>query len=138
MRRLFIVLAVAALTAAACGGDSGDDPGGGATTAARPESSAEISIQEPENGAVVKGDEVDLKIGLKGGEVVEPSEREVTSTTGHIHVELDGVVISMKYGLTQTVKVSDPGTHTLRVEFVAADHLPFDPRVTDEIAITTK
>jgi hypothetical protein len=70
--------------------------------------------------------------------VVEPSVREVTPTTGHIHVELDGVVVSMNYDLGQTIRVPDPGTHTLRVEFVAADHRPFDPRVFADVAFTAK
>jgi ABC-type glycerol-3-phosphate transport system substrate-binding protein len=140
MRRLMVMAAAALVVLAACGGDDPgpEGPGGVDTAASRPESPAELSISSPQNGDVVKGDEVELRIDLQGGEVVEPSEREVTATTGHIHVELDGLVVSMKYGLEQTVKVSEPGTHTLRVEFVAADHLPFDPRVFDEIAFTAK
>jgi hypothetical protein len=138
MRRLAVVL-VAAVTLAACGGDSTEPSGAGeSTSAARPESPAKIAIKVPTNGAVVKTGDVDLELSLDGGEVVEPSVTKVTPTTGHIHVELDGVVVSMKYGLSQTVEVEDSGTHTLRVEFVAADHLPFDPRVTDEIAFTAK
>lgn len=140
MRRALLILSAAALLVVpACGGETApDDPGAGPTAADRPSSPATIAIDAPKEGAVVKGDEVQLELSLEGGEVVEPTEREVTPTTGHIHVELDGVVVSMDYGLKQTLKVDDAGTHTVRVEFVAADHLPFDPRVFDEIAITSK
>jgi hypothetical protein len=31
-----------------------------------------------------------------------------------------------------------PGQHTLRVEFVASDHLPFDPRVISEVVFEVK
>jgi hypothetical protein len=127
------------LIAGACGGgDSGGDSGDSADTAPRPKSPATISILDPTNGAVVKGGSAKVRMSLEGGKVVEPSVTEITPTTGHIHVLLDGEVISMDYGLSQTLNDLKPGTHTLRIEFVAADHLPFDPRVFDEIAFTAK
>ena len=140
MRRLLVSLAACtALVVSGCGGgDTPSEPGGGETAAQRPSSPAKIAIEAPKNGDVVKADNVDVKIDLQGGEVVEPSVRKVTPTTGHIHVELDGVVVSMRYGLEQTIDVPDPGTHTLRVEFVAADHSPFDPRVFADVAFTAK
>lgn len=142
MRRVLIALALGvALVVAACGGgdeDPNDAGAGGSTAAERPSSPATIAIAAPKNGAVVRAGDVDLEIDLEGGKVVEPTEREVTPTTGHIHVELDGVVVSMNYGLGQTIEVAEPGTHTLRVEFVAADHRPFDPRVFADVAFTAK
>ena len=137
MRRL-VPLAVAAmvLVAACGGGDSKDDAG--SPPAKRPESPATVSILAPKNGAVVKGSSVEVRMDLEGGKIVEPSVTEITPTTGHIHVLLDGKVISMDYGLKQTVDELEPGTHTLRIEFVAADHLPFNPPVFEEIAFTAK
>ncbi|HEY7874067.1 MAG TPA: hypothetical protein VIG64_02985 [Actinomycetota bacterium] len=142
MRKLTMVAVVVAVTLAACGG--GDAPSNGAggddesSAAARPESPAVLTIESPKNGDEVKTGEVPVELDLEGGEVVAATERELTPTTGHIHVELDGVVVSMNYGLKQPIEVAEPGTHTLRVEFVAADHLPFDPRVFQEIAFTAK
>ena len=44
----------------------------------------------------------------------------------------------MTYGLVQLVDVEGlaPGEHTLEAEFVAADHGPFDPRVTARATFT--
>jgi hypothetical protein len=41
-------------------------------------------------------------------------------------------MVSMTYGVVQLVDLTGvaPGPHLLRAEFVAADHGPFDPRVT--------
>jgi uncharacterized protein DUF4399 len=137
MRRVVPFFAAVLLIATACGGgeSSGDDVGSSAT---RPESPATISILAPKNGEVVRGTSVELRMSLEGGKVVEPSVTKITPTTGHIHVILDEEVVSMDYGLSQTLDELKPGTHTLKIEFVAADHLPFDPRVFDEIAFTVK
>jgi hypothetical protein len=50
-------------------------------------------------------------------------------------VFLDGAIVSMTYGMQQEVPVGDlvPGRHRLVAEFVAADHAPFDPRVTASV-----
>jgi hypothetical protein len=44
----------------------------------------------------------------------------------------------MAYGTIQTVDLRPygPGAHTIEATFVAADHLPFDPPVRDDITIT--
>jgi hypothetical protein len=138
MRRIVLGLLLSVTLLASCGGggDSGAEPA--STAAARPKSPATISILAPKNGDVIKGTSVDVKMDLEGGKVVEPSVTAITPTTGHIHVLLDGAVVSMDYGLEQKLNKLEPGTHTLRIEFVAADHLPFDPRVFDEIAFTVK
>ena len=43
----------------------------------------------------------------------------------------------MTYGLVQVVDLRDlpPGSHTLQAEYVAADHAPFDPRVTAAVRL---
>jgi hypothetical protein len=44
----------------------------------------------------------------------------------------------MTSGLEQTLPDLAPGTHVLRVEFVASDHAPFDPRVVTQAVFEVK
>ena len=60
------------------------------------------------------------------------TSQDISPTEGHLHVSVDDKLISMTSGLTQTLPDLAPGRHTIRVEFVAADHRPFDPRVVTE------
>jgi hypothetical protein len=69
---------------------------------------------------------------LAGGRIVDAASTNLAPDTGHIHLSLDGALGSMTTGLVQVIDIRSlpPGEHRLTVEFVAADHGPFDPRVT--------
>jgi hypothetical protein len=95
----------------------------------RPRSTADLTILAPKNGTVVHGTVVDLRLRLTGARIVKATSSDVRSDEGHIHVLLDGTLISMNYGLEQRIPDLDKGTHLLQAEFVASDHAPFDPRV---------
>lgn len=56
---------------------------------------------------------------------------------GHLHLRLDGKLLSMTLGLIETIDVT-PGPHVVEIEFVANDHLPFDPRVLAAVPFTVK
>jgi hypothetical protein len=72
---------------------------------------------------------------LRGGRVISTTSTDLRPEEGHIHLSLDGRLVSMTYGTLQTVDLSGaaPGVHELDAEFVAADHAPFDPRVTASV-----
>lgn len=136
MRRTMTAVAAASILLAACGG-GGSEPKAGAPSP-RPSSPAQIAIVSPTNGQVVHGPTVPLEIKLTGAKVVQPSTTNLNPREGHIHIALDGQIVSMNFSLHQPLKNVSPGTHTLRVEFAASDHQPWDPRVFQEIAFTVK
>lgn len=103
--------------------------GGGGPSAARPRSSATVEILEPEANAAIGAEEFTVRIRLEGGRIVQEASRDLTSTEGHVHVSVDGNILSQTYGLTQKLETPPAGRHLLQVEFVAKDHGPFDPRV---------
>jgi hypothetical protein len=100
--------------------------------AIRPRSTATLSFVEPTPNQVVTGSTLDVRLRLDGGRIVQGSSTTLTSDTGHIHLFVDGAIVSMTYGREQRVPLGglEPGPHVLQAEFVAADHGPFDPRVT--------
>jgi hypothetical protein len=137
--RLMAAALLVVVAATACGGDGHPGGSGPATTAGtRPSSPAKISILSPTNGEVIHGAKVSVRLALTGARVVKPTTSNIDPRKGHIHVALDGSIVSMNYGLKDTISKLSPGTHTLRVEFVASDHLPFDPRVFQEVAFEVK
>jgi hypothetical protein len=132
MRAFHVVLLCATVLAAvACGG--------GEPQQARPSSPVEVSIVEPKVGAVITDDTFQVKVELAGGKIVKETTRDLTPTTeGHLHVSVDGAILSQTYGLTQSLKSPDPGKHLLQVEFVAKDHGPFAPRIIESAPFEVK
>jgi hypothetical protein len=105
-----------------------------ATAAAgqRPSSTATLSFAAPRSGAKISTDELTVRLDLQGATVTQVTSTTVTADTGHIHLSLDGVLVSMTGDTQQVVDLRNvaAGTHTLQADFVAADHLPFDPPIT--------
>jgi hypothetical protein len=127
-----------ALALAACGGsdDGGGDSSSGTTStpSARPSSTAELSIVSPAVGEVVHGSTVDLRVKLRGAKLVPVTTTDIVPDEGHLHVLLDDTLISMTKGLEQSIPDVPPGDHRITVEFVASDHVPFDPRIIAVVA----
>jgi hypothetical protein len=130
---LLVVVVVVALAACTSNG-SGADPTvtPPATGGPRPASPAVLKIVEPKNGATEPASGAKLEVSLAGATLTSVTSQDISPTEGHLHVSVDGRLISMTSGVTQTLPDLEPGRHTIRVEFVAADHLPFDPRVVTE------
>lgn len=93
----------------------------------RPITTASLAIVSPAAGATT-GPDVTVKLRLTGGQVVAPTNVVATrlpNNKGHIHVLVDGKLVSMAYGLEQPIKGLSAGPHVIEVEFVALDHAPF-------------
>ena len=122
------VLIVAVASLVGCGsrtpaGSSSPQPAG-----PRPQSTATLAIVAPAPGEHVAGSTLHVMIQLTGGTVVPQTSTDLKPDKGHIHLSLDGKVVSMAYGVEQDVAVT-PGPHLLTAEFVATDHFPFNPRI---------
>jgi hypothetical protein len=132
-------LVLAALLVLAVGCSKGT-PSGPADTSpsARPSSPAKLEVESPTNGQVVAGPDVRVRVKLSGARIVPATTKNITPTTGHIHVYLDNQLVTMNFSLTGDIPDVSSGMHVLRVEFVASDHAPFDPRVFTAVTFEVK
>jgi hypothetical protein len=131
-RYLALLLCLGMLPAAAgCG------PGGqptpalsapGEWTGPRPSSPATLTVVQPTDGAVVTGTTVHVVFDLENATITSATTTNIQPDQGHIHLYVDNVLVSMNYQTEDDVTLT-PGAHTLKGEFVASDHVPFDPRV---------
>jgi len=98
--------------------------------AVRPSSTAHLTILTPRPGQAFRGDpaRVPITLRLTGANIVTFTSTDLRPDEGHIHLFIDGRLVSMTYGLSQKVWVA-PGDHTLMAAFVAVDHAPFNPPV---------
>jgi hypothetical protein len=96
----------------------------------RPSTTARLEIVSPSPDEVIRGDpaSVRVELQLEGGKIVPISSLRLVANEGHIHLYLDGSLVSMTASLDATVE-APPGQHQLLAEFVAIDHAPFQPRV---------
>lgn len=100
--------------------------------AIRPRSVASLSIAEPVSGQVVRGRFLRVSVDLANARIVPVSTTRLTPDTGHLHLSIDGRLLLMSGDASRiTLPIAElgAGSHRLVVEFVAADHGPFDPRV---------
>jgi hypothetical protein len=97
---------------------------------ARPGSSARLRFISPHPGQTFRGVPATVPVDLQlvGGRIVPFTTTRLAPNQGHIHLFLDGALVSMALSLRRSVEVP-PGPHRLQAEFVAADHAPFQPRV---------
>lgn len=140
--RTLIVAAVLAFALGACGSGNASPPSPASstptTTAERPASPAKLKILTPKNAQVVHGTTVEMKVSLKDARIVPATSATIVPDEGHLHVILDDQLISMTGDTSQLLSDLTPGQHLLKVEFVASDHAPFDPRVIAAVAFEVK
>ena len=128
------LLLLAVLLLAACG-PRAQTPAQPATQ--RPRSTATLRFLSPVAGAIITGRTLQVRLQLTGGKIIPQTSLDLTPDRGHVHLILDGRVVSMAYGLDQNVVVTS-GDHLLQAEFVATDHFPFNPRVVTSATFTVK
>ena len=139
---MIVACLLLALTAGACGGGDGGsaDPTSSTPTVAadRPASTAKLAIVSPKNAQVIHGTTLQLKVSLEDAKVVPVTTTDIVPDEGHLHVILDEQLVTMTGDLEQLIANLTPGQHLLKVEFVASDHAPFDPRVIAAVAFEVK
>lgn len=128
------VVAATLVTALAVSGCGKDSSGAGG---ARPTTTARLQTVEPTPNEVT-GPDVTVKVKLIGAKVVSSTTGKLRGDRGHIHLSLDGKLVSMAYGTTQQLPGLKPGPHSLQAEFVASDHAPFANRVVAAVLFTVR
>jgi Family of unknown function (DUF6130) len=129
LRAAIVGLAITALAVACQSDPSPPSPSTPATASARPSSTAELSILSPKQNQVIHGTTAPIDVKLTGATVVSQTSTDLQPDEGHLHVILDDQLVSMTSSTESVLTELTPGTHLLKVEFVANDHAPFDPRV---------
>jgi hypothetical protein len=129
-------LALAGLGLTACSGGEEGAAGPTATTvvADRPSSAAELTIVAPRNGQTVRQSRPELRLELDGARIIAETTNRIRGDQGHLHLLVDGKLVAMNYGLRERLPQLPPGQHVVQVEFVAADHAPFEPRILTQAA----
>ena len=139
LRRATAVVLVVVASACAVAGTTLPLFLGARPSFARPSTSARLSILAPHPGEVIRGDpaSIAVELQLEGGKVVPLSSFRLVPNEGHVHLYLDGALVSMTSGLAARI-TADPGSHELRAEFVAVDHAPFQPRVIATVTFSVR
>ena len=131
---LISVTAVALMATGCSKGTAAAGPTPTPSASARPSSPARVKILAPADGAVIHSSTVTIRVKLTGAKIVPATTTHLVPTEGHLHVYLDNQIAGMNFQLTDQIGNLTPGMHVLRVEFVASDHLPWDPRVFSQVA----
>ncbi|MGH2717539.1 MAG: hypothetical protein ACRDJU_03025, partial [Actinomycetota bacterium] len=94
------------LLAAACSSKPSANPSPTASASHRPSTPAVITILQPTSGQTVSGTTLNVQLGLSGATLEPPGvTTTVVPTEGHIHLSLDGSIVSMTGSLTQQLPV---------------------------------
>lgn len=127
----------AALAASCSSGSSAGPPSSSPTARTRPSSSGTLTVVSPKQGETVEGGSVLLELGLTGARIVPVTTSNLKPNEGHVHVLLDGRLVTMTSSLEERIPNVPAGAHVIRAEFVASDHAPFNPRVVAEVSFTS-
>jgi hypothetical protein len=135
MKRLTLVLVAMALSLAACSSKTDGAKPTPTPTSGRPSSTAVLKIESPTPGQTVPTSGVVVKISLTGARVVPSGSTNLKPDEGHVHLSVDGRVITLTGGLTVPTGPLSKGPHLIEIEFSASDHGPFNPRVIQQVTV---
>jgi hypothetical protein len=135
MKRLAIVLIALGLTFAACSSGTDNATPSVTPSSGRPSSTAVLKIVSPTPLQKVPTSGVVVKISLTGAHIVPSGTTALKPDEGHVHLSVDGKIITYTGGLDVPTGPLTKGQHLLQVEFAASDHGPFNPRVTQAVAV---
>ena len=127
----------AVLVVVALAGCSSDKKSSAPRAGERPATSARIQIVSP-TPYQETGPDVTVQVKLIGAREVPQVSGPIRPDEGHIHVSLDGAVVAMAYQDSQVLKGLTPGEHSVQVDFVAVDHVPFRNRVTAAVVFIVR
>ena len=138
MRGRLVLIAALAVAISGCSFPFiGSSPTPSPSSTPRPRSTATLAIVRPQPNTIVTATSLHVEFQLTGGRIVAVTSKDLTPDTGHIHLSIDGRLISMNYQLSQDVSMQPfaAGPHIVQGEFVAVDHAPFNPRVITKVII---
>jgi len=118
MQPVMVAVLVAAVTASTWAPKS--TPTGKVLT-----TNARLEFVAPKPGEVIHGSKLHVELRLTGGRLVPITQTKVRPDEGHIHLLIDGRLVSMVNGLTQDLTGLAPGDHLVEAEFVQANHRPW-------------
>jgi len=129
MRPRALLLAAGVLAVlSACGSPPAPSPTQSTTVSNRPSSPVKIFLVSPTNGEVVHGTSVHIVVRIQGGTISQTYSPHVSPTVGHVHLYFNNQLVYMSYTLQQDLPVHPGLEYTMYAEFVAQDHLPYNPR----------
>jgi hypothetical protein len=89
------------------------------------DTTARLEFLAPRPGEVIHGSKLHVELRLTGGRLVPITQTKVKPDAGHVHLLIDGQLVSMVNGLTQDLTGLTPGEHLAEAEFVQANHRPW-------------
>jgi hypothetical protein len=143
MRVSLVGSLLGALALTACPSKPAPGPTGSPTPSPLISTTGDLTIVSPAPGAVFAPRSVPVQLSLTGAEILEEATTTVRADEGHVHVTLDDQILSLLSGLEfDLVDVTggplSTGLHTLRVDFVAGNHVPFSPVETELVLFTVR
>jgi hypothetical protein len=107
----------------------------GPSPVAAPDVSLRI-VTPTDNSTVAADAPVEIRVDLEGGKLTSSTD-QTAPNVGHLHISVDGSIVSMP-GTPQATVELEPGRHLIVVEFVGADHQPFSPPIVRSAAVIAR